>query len=100
MPDFPPCDDCNGRCCRWILIAYAEYEAEVSKLRGGRLIQIDGKPRYWAFPVACAMLTQGGLCKIYSHRPRFCRENPEPGSIICALTRALEKQKEGIINLL
>ena len=96
--DYPPCSDCSGRCCKWIIVPWDEAQAAISELRGGRLINIDRKPRYWAFKIECKKLTQGGKCSIYHKRPIFCRENPAPGSFICDLTRALEKT-EGPINL-
>ena len=100
MPDLPPCSDCNGRCCRWIIWAYEEEQEEITRLRGGLIVKIAGVKTYFAYKMECKMLTAQGLCSIYHKRPRFCRENPKDG-FICELTRCLEafQAKEGIISL-
>ena len=88
---IPGCSDCDGRCCRWILLDYNEETEEVSVLRGAVVVKVAGKKTLFAFRRECMMLTEGGRCSIYEKRPLFCRENPNDGGFICRLTYLLER---------
>lgn len=91
MTDYPPCEDCQGRCCKWILVPYDQNLQKISEYRGAYIVEKEGNPWAFAFYAPCGKLTGQGKCAIYAHRPTFCRENPIPGDGICAITRDLER---------
>ena len=92
--DKPPCSDCDGRCCRWILLPYNEGQEEIMRLRGCLVVQYSGEKRFFAFKRACSELSPMGRCKIYAHRPKFCREFPFDDGQFCKLLKELEKAAE------
>ena len=87
----PLCADCNGQCCRGILMGASTGSAEVvegnlewARLRNGRRDEAGNV----VVPCRCSALGKNGRCTIYANRPLPCREF-EVGGAACLLTRRI-----------
>jgi hypothetical protein len=92
--EVPPCNDCDGRCCRWVFFPYDEPQEQITLWRGGKVVVIDGVKTYFAFNIACEMQCQNGRCRIYRLRDKICKERGNDE--FCIITKALEKHLKGL----
>jgi len=80
------CEGCGGLCCSYAAVetdaptSIDDYEDLVFYIYHGVKVSVaqdDPRKRTWflEFPGRCRYLTAEGLCTIYEHRPRVCREH-------------------------
>ena len=82
------CEDCNGACCKWIVMKVEDDGLEeYTDIRG--LDVVDG---YLAIPAPPCPFLIANKCDLHStaRKPRICRAL-QPGDMLCLLCRKLEK---------
>lgn len=75
------CENCNGKCCRYVAIEIDEPEDEDDYenilwylLHEDILVFIDEKEWYVQFNAKCKKLGENNKCQDYENRPEICKE--------------------------
>lgn len=86
------CDNCNGACCRWLLIGNKRdmHRDDIIFFLTRGCKEMDGA--LWRKDV-CPKLADNGRCSIYPKRPLTCAAF-KMGGAYCLSCRKLEYQKD------